>query len=151
MQQNHSSLHRWSITVHDRHACACLNVSHGMRLSVREAAHRLAGSNPIDVFLLVLLPSSRRCNKAGGEGDGEDSQAGATDLQAWSALFTEAILIESPRLVDRPTALKLPDGQWRGVVSTTTARESKAIPTFRKTWPLQVPGRCAVCRMLCVK
>lgn len=86
------------------------------------------------------------CNETGCEG--EASLAGDTDLQAWNALFTEAILAESPGLIDRPTALKQPDGQWRGVISTTNAGERKTFPMVSRT-PPQFPGRCAKMKRLC--
>lgn len=64
---------------------------------------------------------------------------GDADLQAWNALFTEAILAESLGLVDRPTALKGPDGQWQGMVKTDTG-ERRAIATVSKTHLLMSPG-----------
>lgn len=77
------------------------------------------------------------CNKTGCVGD--DSLMGDTDLQAWNALFTEAILAESLGLVDRPTALKGPDGQWQGVLTTITG-ERRAKATASNARPLMSSG-----------
>ncbi|CAN0283055.1 unnamed protein product, partial [Scytosiphon promiscuus] len=70
------------------------------------------------------------------EAKGDDTGCGNISLtavdgsQAWNALFCEAVLAESVGLVDRPTALKGPDGRWQGVTSTTTG-ERKAFTTNR--------------------
>lgn len=62
---------------------------------------------------------------------GENSATNSSDaeLQAWHALFTETVLAESSGLVDRPTAVKGPDGQWQGIASTT-ARGRKPVSTI---------------------
>lgn len=60
-------------------------------------------------------------------------------MEAWNAVFTEAIMAESLGLVDRPTALKGPDGQWQGVVKTDIG-ERKAVATDSKTHSLMSAG-----------
>lgn len=86
-----------------------------------------------------LLPLARLLRSTEGGCEGDDSVMGDADLQAWNALFTEAILAESLGLVDRPTALKGPDGQWQGMVKTESG-ERRAIATVSKTHLLMNPG-----------